>query len=72
MPGPPFNINDRFPESGRMIKKNNRLVNVADVPDVDLPVNTPITLCARSISGNATVTSVFRAREEWQWQAIRT
>lgn len=36
-----------------------------DIPDIDLPVNEPIVLCARSFSGTATVTSVLRAREEW-------
>lgn len=36
-----------------------------DIPELDLPVNENITLCARSVSGTATVTSVFRAREEW-------
>lgn len=37
----------------------------SDIPDIELPAVTPITLCARAISGTATVTSVFRAREEW-------
>lgn len=36
-----------------------------DVPEFDLPVNVNVTLCARSISGTATVSTVFRAKEEW-------
>lgn len=36
-----------------------------DLPDVDLPSDKNITLCARSVSGTATVTSVFQAMEEW-------
>lgn len=33
--------------------------------DLDLPNGTVISLCARSVVGNATVDSAFRVREEW-------
>lgn len=36
-----------------------------DLLQVDLPVFENITLCARAVSGTATVTTVFGCREEW-------
>ena len=36
-----------------------------DLPALPLPEDQPITLCARSVTGTATVTSSFSIREEW-------
>jgi hypothetical protein len=37
-----------------------------DLPDLDLPGDQcPVVLCARAITGTATVTSVFTLKEEW-------
>lgn len=36
-----------------------------ELPELDMPDREPVTLCARSVSGTATVTSVLRAREDW-------
>lgn len=38
----------------------------SDLPDLELPEDEqPVTLCARALSGTATVSSVFRVLEEW-------
>lgn len=37
----------------------------ADVPNLDVPTNGQVTLCARSFSGDSDVKSVLRDRQEW-------
>ncbi|HEY9815490.1 MAG TPA: hypothetical protein V6D20_06785, partial [Candidatus Obscuribacterales bacterium] len=49
-------------DGGQGVNTSGDGVNLSEV---DLPVFQNITLCARAISGTATVTSVFSAREEW-------
>jgi len=45
---------------------NRSLADQSDLPDLDLPAQGDVVvLCAKSLGGTATVSSVFRAREEW-------
>lgn len=44
---------------------NSTELSSTDLPQIDIPPNTPITVCARTLSRTAVVTTVFKDTEEW-------